>query len=44
MVEERIDNRGEKEYQKIRDKRKEQIMNAALKVFARRGFVGAKTK
>lgn len=28
---------------KIRDKRKEQIMNAALKVFARRGFVGAKT-
>jgi AcrR family transcriptional regulator len=27
----------------IRDKRKEQIMNAALKVFARRGFIGAKT-
>jgi AcrR family transcriptional regulator len=27
----------------IRDKRREQIMNAALKVFARRGFIGAKT-
>ncbi|WP_037465737.1 TetR/AcrR family transcriptional regulator [Shimazuella kribbensis] len=27
----------------IRDNRKEQIMNAALKVFARRGFIGAKT-
>jgi AcrR family transcriptional regulator len=27
----------------IRDRRREQIMNAALKVFARRGFIGAKT-
>jgi AcrR family transcriptional regulator len=29
--------------EQIRNKRKEQIMNAALKVFARRGFIGAKT-
>lgn len=27
----------------IRDKRREQIMNAALKVFAKKGFIGAKT-
>jgi AcrR family transcriptional regulator len=27
----------------IRDNRREQIMNAALKVFAKRGFIGAKT-
>ncbi|WP_257347172.1 TetR/AcrR family transcriptional regulator [Pseudalkalibacillus decolorationis] len=33
---------NEQQLQKIRDERKEQIMEAALKVFARRGLIGTK--
>lgn len=33
---------NEEQLQQIRDERKKQIMNAALKIFARRGIIGAK--
>ncbi|MYL60655.1 TetR/AcrR family transcriptional regulator, partial [Virgibacillus halodenitrificans] len=34
--------RSEEQFKKIRDQRYEEISNAALKIFARKGFAGTK--